>query len=381
MRPAACPGLAGELRVILSPPRVRVEVPGAPAVSAELALPWTPLHAGLRCLAAHQEPDELARCLGAALAEALLPPAALGALAARWRDAQERDARLRLCLMYDDAESAALPFEALYSALVGGWLARSERISLVRQRLSTPRRLHRTWDQLRVLLLAPQPADLLPLDHQAERRAILAALGPAIDAGRAEVRLLEGAEASRDGLSRALREGRYHTLHIVSHGRWCEAAGEAQVALQEGERAIWVGERDLEGLLGERSPRLVVLNACDSGLVGPRPAPVGRDESAQDWRRAQRSTGLPEAALRAGALSVVAMQGPIQDPHAVAFARWFYEELADGAPAEVAVARARHRLYTVLSQEKDRFRMLSLPALHVAGTDGDRFHLRDGEPS
>ncbi|MEO3858320.1 CHAT domain-containing protein [Acrocarpospora sp. B8E8] len=81
-------------------------------------------------------------------------------------------------------------------------------------------------------------------------------------------------------------------------------------------------------------PRIVFLNAC-------------RTSYGQDAAEAQRATWAMAGAFEArGADAVLAMQGDIPSPSAVAFAGRVYAALAAGDPLDAAVRRARRALFT-----------------------------------
>jgi len=89
--------------------------------------------------------------------------------------------------------------------------------------------------------------------------------------------------------------------------------------------------KDLDAL------RLVVLNACETAVVGGK--------AAQD-----PFAGVAAALVLGGMPAVVAMQSSIRDAHAVVFTAAFYRRLARGMSVEEAVTEGRQ---AILSQEPE----------------------------
>lgn len=159
--------------------------------------------------------------------------------------------------------------------------------------------------------------------------------------------ILDG-HVSLQRLDDALAGQTYHILHFIGHGAAADGGGGVLAGLLRfnapasgGGRGAeeWVEHDRLQALLGsQRDLRLVILNACQSGMVGGRAASqVGRG-----------FIGLAPAILRAGVPAVLAMQRPIRDDVASLFGETFYKRLTagrGGGHIDLAVARARNACY------------------------------------
>ncbi len=240
---------------------------------------------------------------------------------------------LRLLIQIDYRDPAAawlsdLPWELLYSAAEGRFLALSRTSPVVRTAV-VPRRaasgpLAASRRALEILAVAAGPAGLPHLDLERERRFMEAAL-----VGK-ELANLTWAEApDRDALRRHLLERPVDVLHFMGHGHLDPATGHGEIFLASPDGGV-TGLSD-DGLVQmidrDRGPGLVVLNACLGGRAGtPRHA---------------RPAGLAPALVQAGLPAVVAMREPISDDAAIAWSSAFYGALALGNPVEIAVTEGR----------------------------------------
>ena len=118
-------------------------------------------------------------------------------------------------------------------------------------------------------------------------------------------------------------------LHVLAHGELGENGG--RIALEDsGGAAQWVPDHALAALLEESGalPHVALLHACEGGAVG----------------FSSTLAGFAPTLTLAGVQAVIAMQYPITNRAATAFASAFYAELADGRPIEAAVQRARAQM-------------------------------------
>ena len=170
------------------------------------------------------------------------------------------------------------------------------------------------------------PRGLPTLDVELERERLEEALKPHIDDGRVELQWLD--EVSWDGLHDKLLDRAWHVLHFIGHGTYDTDTDEGVLAFvgRDG-RADYVSASALADLLDEAepTPRLVVLNSCQSGAG-----------SATDL-----FSGTAAALAHSGIRAVAAMQFSISDSAALAFARGFYAALAHGRGIDEAVRSGR----------------------------------------
>lgn len=137
-------------------------------------------------------------------------------------------------------------------------------------------------------------------------------------------------------LEAALRQGSYHVLHLMAHGRFIAEEGRAILYLADAANQVAVvGEDELAALLARQLAdtaarsddklRLVFLACCESGQQCPTDA----------------SRGLAPALVAAGVPAVVAMQEPVAVDTASAFGQAFYVELLRSGQVDVAANAGR----------------------------------------
>jgi len=238
--------------------------------------------------------------------------------------ATERGESVQIALRLTAPGLAALPWEALYDPETQRYLCRKD--PLVRNVPAPDAPRLQITAPLRVLGMISSPRGLPTLDVELERERLEEALKPHIDDGRVELQWLD--EVSWDGLHDKLLERAWHVLHFIGHGTYDTDTDEGVLAFvgRDG-RADYVSASALADLLDEAdpTPRLVVLNSCQSGAG-----------SATDL-----FSGTAAALAHSGIRAVAAMQFSISDSAALAFARGFYAALAHGRGIDEAVRSGR----------------------------------------
>jgi hypothetical protein len=122
--------------------------------------------------------------------------------------------------------------------------------------------------------------------------------------------------------------GTWHVLHFIGHGDYDQRTDQGVIALVGDDGGLHLVEADrLAGLLNEArpTPRLVVLNSCQSGRSG-----------TQDLFSSTAAT-----LVRRGISAVAAMQFSISDAGATKFARGLYSALASGRSIGDAMGSGR----------------------------------------
>jgi len=277
---------------------------------------------------------------------------------------QEIGLRLRLVFSARDADlaaHAAVPWELLFRATTGDFLARVPSGSLVRH-IDVDRPIHPipVTGPLRVLLVDSAPADYQHLDLPEERQRICEALerNPLI-----EVHRLEWCEPG--AMWTALRKHRCHVLHFMGHGGFDPRTGEGCLIFESPAlRAHPVPARGLDDhVKGLPYLGLVVLNACTAGAL---PRRKGLDPFK----------GVAPALTMAGIPATIAMQFPISDRATIAFSSALYEHLATGDDLETAVGAGRR---AILQQDYSTLEWAT-PVLYSRSPDGRIFEM-GGESS
>jgi CHAT domain len=265
--------------------------------------------------------------------------------------ADSRDAGLRIRLRLPVA-LANIPWEYLHDPGYG-FLGLSPETALVRYlEMPAPVRPFPISPPLRILAMISAPADVPGLEGEEEWGKLTSALDDPIRGGLVQVDRLEAGTLA--ALQRPLRLREYHVLHFIGHGGFDEDAQDGALALEGADRTTrLVTGRDL-GLMirGNRSLRLVVLNACE-GARSARDDPFG---------------GVAQALVRQGIPAVIAMQFEISDPAALVFSQSFYQAIADGLPVDVATLEARRAMFAEGNEVE-----WATPVLYLRSPDGRIF--------
>jgi hypothetical protein len=239
--------------------------------------------------------------------------------------ASERGSGMQIALRLTAPGLAALPWEAMYDAETQTYVCRKE--PLVR-RVPAPHApaVPEVASPLRVLAMVSSPRGLPAIDADAERERLESALEAQVDSGRVELHWLD--EVTWQGVHSLLLQGDWHVLHFIGHGTYDVQTDEGVLAFvgQDG-RADYITASSLADLLDEAepTPRLVVLNSCQSGASGTT----------------DLFSGTAAALAHSGIRAVAAMQFSISDVAALAFARGFYTALAAGRGVDEAMRSGR----------------------------------------
>ena len=267
--------------------------------------------------------------------------------------AAERDTGLQLALRLTAPELATLPWESLFDPHADVYLCRKEPLVRHVPAPYSPPALELT-PPLRILAMAASPRGLPLLDVVGERERLEEALRPHLDQGLIELEWLD--DASWAGIHAKLLSGQWHVLHFVGHGTYDTASDEGMLAFVGPDgRPDLVPANALADLLDEAepTPRLVVLNSCQSGATG------GSD----------LFSGTAAALAHSGIHAVAAMQFSISDAAAIAFARGFYTALAHGRDVDEAVRSGR---IGILGTGRGTLEWVT-PVLYLRGEDARLF--------
>jgi len=266
---------------------------------------------------------------------------------------QGKGLRLRLRLR-DVPELAALPWEYLYSPIEKRFLSRSIETPIVRY-LELPQTVFplNVEAPLHILVMIASPLNAAPLDSELEWKTLQQVLSALEQQGL--VRLERLSEGTWTALQGELRKENYHIFHFIGHGFFDTLTKKGGVLLENDHKiSHFVSGKELGTLLRDhRSLRLVLLNACE----GARPShlnPFG---------------GTAQRLVQQGIPAVIAMQLPIQDKGAIAFASEFYAALADGYPVDAALSEGRKSF----AQEDDF--AWGIPVLYMRSSDGQLFEI------
>ena len=158
-----------------------------------------------------------------------------------------------------------------------------------------------------------------------------------------------------------------HVLHFMGHGVFRNDEGQLVFERETGEPEYIDGKTLVRFVLQDANAmRLVFLNACDTA--------VQAENNPSD-----AFAGVASSIIKAGMPAVVAMQEPVKDEAAIAFADIFYTQLAGGHPIEHALTVGRKKIGLKMRDGLD----WSIPVLFMHAPDGTLFptHQGDGHKS
>ncbi|MBD2603251.1 leucine-rich repeat domain-containing protein [Scytonema hofmannii FACHB-248] len=319
--------------------------------SGELRLEMNRIKQTLK-LIEHQVKDaDLLKGLGNELYQALFPPKIHGQLRATIAGAQANGYAVRLRLVFDSPELAALPWEFLYDEATNTFLANNTQTALSRY-IDVPlqkRDLQTATLPLKILLVISSPTDMRPLDVDTEAKLIREALEKHIDAGLIELDVLEAATIRN--IDQKLCEKAYNVFHFIGHGIFENNKGFIALVDNNGKAKLLDDENFANFFLGNQKVGLAVLNSCE-----------GTGMSDQ-----QVFAGIAPNLVRRGIPAVVAMQYPIFDRTAKLFADKFYRTLALGYPVDAAIQTTRNAISMEIGLDKPDF---ATPVLYMRAKDG-----------
>ena len=269
--------------------------------------------------------------------------------------AAERGKGVQIALRLDAPGLAALPWEALFDSETQAYLCLKEPLVRHVPAPFSPPALTVT-PPLKVLGMISSPAGLPALDVEAERGRLEEALRPHLDSGRVELHWLD--DVSWTGVHDKLLEEEWHVLHFIGHGGYDTETDEGVLAfIGRNGRADYIPASRLADLLDEAepTPRLVVLNSCQSGASGTL----------------DLFSGTAAALAHSGIHAVAAMQYSISDDAAIAFARGFYKALAHGRGIDEAVRSGR---IGILGLSRGTLEWIT-PVLYLRGEDTHLFDI------
>jgi tetratricopeptide (TPR) repeat protein len=271
-------------------------------------------------------------------------------------DAQGKGIRWRFTL---DPSVSDLPWEFL--CLQDRFLALHPRSPVVRyiqgaEPVATVKGEH----PLRVLVVIAGPKDVAPLDTEAEKGRIGAALEPLIKEGLVDIEIIEGPD-TWETLMKKVRPNQTHILHFIGHGEFDEKNGEGVLIMEDADSNAMRIESERLGVLvqGKSRLQLVILNSC-LGTQGDSSRPFS-----------SMAAGL----VRSGVPAVIAMQFEISDQAARKISETFYSSLALNFPVDAALTEARRQIFLSDRESLE----WATPILYMQVPDGQLFHFPIGK--
>jgi ATP-dependent Clp protease ATP-binding subunit ClpC len=298
--------------------------------------------------------------LGEGLFAALFPPE----IASHFRSllGECEDSGLRLELDLDESalpQVAALPWEFLRAPQSAGWAADNlgthPKVVLSRRRAlwkaAPPAQLS---EPLRIQLVVSAPSDLGEVVYEEVETALqnLAHQHPKQIAPPPKTLL----NPDKTDIERTLESVEPHIWHFIGHGRLRKARN-----VEFGELALvgssgiseWLSDEEIGEIFQGHPPKVVLLQACQSGAEGSAGALVGVASQV-----VQRNVPV-----------VIGMQYPISNSAAIAFAEEFYRRLGEFKPVDEAVQNSRRLLKNKFRTTRD----FAAPVLFLRVKDGQLF--------
>ncbi|MGB3636891.1 MAG: CHAT domain-containing protein, partial [Rivularia sp. (in: cyanobacteria)] len=320
-------------------------------VSGQLQLNERIIKPILNLIERREANKDLQKDLGNELYQAIFPNDINARFHATMAGAQANQYSLRLRLIFESPELAALPWEFLYDKGTNTFLGNNNQTVLSRYiDVSLQKRdIKAASLPLKVLLVISTPTDLAKLDATGEEKLIREALRKHIDAGKIELDVLK--EATTRNIRQKLREKPYNVFHFIGHGDFKSNTGYIYLVDEDGKAKLFDDENFANFFLGNNHLGLVILNCCRGAMVSPN----------------QAFAGTVSNLVRRGIPAVVAMQYTILDSTAKLFADEFYKTLALGYPVDAAIQSTRNAISMDVGLDKRDF---ATPVLYMRAKDG-----------
>ena len=315
--------------------------------------------------------SEQSRELGEALFNALFGDALRQNFIDFYEAARQQEKPLRIELDIDERtlpEIAALPWEFMCVPQAANqgtlWLGTVPDVAFSRRRSqwqsAQPIQLS-VNEKLRIALIVSAPdsetsgAETL---GQVVYKPVQQILEELAKSHSAQIELLPVIDrATPKAIDRALKQ-KPHLVHFIGHGRLQNEAGQdiGQIALVDDlNQAFWVNADRFGELFNRHRPGVVLLQACEGGMLSDSRAFVG----------------VASRVVQQNIPVVVAMQYEVTNSTACRFARSFYEELASGEPVDIAAQLGRRAISLAATDYQKRD--FATPVIFMRVQDGHLF--------
>ena len=225
-----------------------------------------------------------------------------------------------------------LPWELLFDPRRRIGLGRSHDISFLRAVPGKDRNLEPVRGKMGILVAVAGPSDVLQhnlpaLDRRYEERTLVASLRRLHDLVTCEI--LDAPVTTRR-LRKRLQSGKFHTLHLVAHGRRLPHEDAARILLENDQgQGVWVDADELTEALAPAGLHLMTLVACHDGIE----------------TRSDPFFGLGPRLAAQVAPAVVTTRRALTVSQAAKMTSHLYRGLALSGRIDEAVNEARERLF------------------------------------
>lgn len=216
-------------------------------------------------------------------------------------------------------------------------------------------------EKLRIALVVSAPPDLLPVAYEPVQEALEKLASE--QANRVELLPIVNS-ANAEAIDTILSK-EPHIFHFIGHGRMENEGNQevGQIAFVDPDfnEAMWVDEDYFSELFNQHRPGVVMLQACEGGMLSTSQAFVGAAS-----RIVQQNIPV-----------VVAMQYEVTNSTASRFARHFYQQLAVDDPVDIAAQYGRRAI--ALGSTQYRKRDFATPVIFMRVQDGYLFKRQETE--
>ena len=278
---------------------------------------------------------------------------------------QQEKQLLRVGLDIDEQgmpEIAALPWEFMCvpaRANLGTiWLGTVPYLVFYRRRSqwipASPIQLQKD-EKLRIALAISAPQNLSPVAYEPVQEALEKL---AIELAN-KVELLPILKSANPETVHAVLAKKPHIFHFIGHGRLVNENNReiGQIAFVDSEfdEAMWVDADYFSELFNQHRPGVVMLQACEGGMLSA----------------SQAFVGVASRVVQQNIPVVVAMQYEVTNSTASRFSRRFYQQLVQGDPVDIAAQYGRRAI--ALGPTQYRKRDFATPVIFMRVQDGYLF--------
>ncbi len=240
------------------------------------------------------------------------------------------------------------------------WLATSPNLVFSRYRsqriAAKPIQLNKN-ERLRIALVVSAPKNLDPVAYEKVQDEL-----KNLDNREVRIELLPVINPASPHAINAVLEKEPHIFHFIGHGRLKnenhQEIGQIAFVDQLGD-ARWVNADYFSNLFDRHRPGVVMLQACEGGMLSA----------------SQAFVGVASRVLQQNIPVVVAMQYEVTNSTANRFSRRFYEELAKGRPVDIAAQEGRYAI--ALDETEYKKRDFATPIIFMCVPNGYLFDWSD----
>jgi len=215
-------------------------------------------------------------------------------------------------------------------------------------------------EKLRIALVVSAPPELPPVAYQPVQEALEKLASEQTN----RVELLPIVNSANPEAIDTILSKEPHIFHFIGHGRLVNEGNQevGQIAFVDPEfdEAMWVDADYFSELFNQHRPGIVMLQACEGGMLSASQAFVGTAS-----RIVQQNIPV-----------VVAMQYEVTNSTASRFARRFYQQLAVDDPVDIAAQYGRRAI--ALGSTQYRKRDFATPIIFMRVQDGYLFKRQEG---